>query len=269
MQWSSLLFYSAISVMQPTGGERDNILPSWKAGPVRHGIIERVERMAREASPEYVPIGERVAVVVGDGVLWNEVVARADNMTSLPEDVTGLAGYKRYSESIRAFLCLEGPEAIGARYREFAFRPMQELIALLKEYDFQIWLLSSGDHEVDRVMAELSYGLARDKSIELSDDHENEHQNGLTEAIWKRIGATPKVLLSRSSKDKKLATLRDAGILQIQITKTDGQQGQLLFSTSDLRIHQDDPESFVVSPEGHWHRKYVWQTLPMKRISKK
>ncbi|MEN8108695.1 MAG: HAD family hydrolase [Pseudomonadota bacterium] len=47
-------------------------LPSWKAGPVKTGIINFVSAVTDATGPGYVPPAERIAVFDNDGTLWSE-----------------------------------------------------------------------------------------------------------------------------------------------------------------------------------------------------
>jgi phosphoserine phosphatase len=47
-------------------------LPSWNDGPARKAIIEFVERVTKEGSPDFVPPAERIATFDNDGTLWSE-----------------------------------------------------------------------------------------------------------------------------------------------------------------------------------------------------
>jgi phosphoserine phosphatase len=47
-------------------------LPSWNAGPSREAIISFVEAVTDPASPDFVPVTERIAVFDNDGTLWSE-----------------------------------------------------------------------------------------------------------------------------------------------------------------------------------------------------
>jgi phosphoserine phosphatase len=47
-------------------------LASWRAGASRQAIVEFVQRVTTEGSPEFVPAEERVAVFDNDGTLWCE-----------------------------------------------------------------------------------------------------------------------------------------------------------------------------------------------------
>lgn len=47
-------------------------LPSWNDGPARSAILEFVERVTTESSPDFVPPSERIATFDNDGTLWSE-----------------------------------------------------------------------------------------------------------------------------------------------------------------------------------------------------
>ena len=47
-------------------------LPSWNDGKAKQSILDFVEKVAGEGSPDFVPIPERIAVYDNDGTLWSE-----------------------------------------------------------------------------------------------------------------------------------------------------------------------------------------------------
>jgi haloacid dehalogenase-like hydrolase len=47
-------------------------LPSWNDGAAKKSIIEFVEKVTREGSPDFVPPNERIATFDNDGTLWCE-----------------------------------------------------------------------------------------------------------------------------------------------------------------------------------------------------
>jgi len=47
-------------------------LASWRAGPTKQAILEFVERLTTEGSPDFAPQEERVAAFDNDGTLWCE-----------------------------------------------------------------------------------------------------------------------------------------------------------------------------------------------------
>ncbi|WP_378946155.1 HAD family hydrolase [Mesorhizobium sp. ANAO-SY3R2] len=47
-------------------------LPSWNDGATKQSIIKFVEKVAKEGSPDFVPVDERIATFDNDGTLWAE-----------------------------------------------------------------------------------------------------------------------------------------------------------------------------------------------------
>jgi len=47
-------------------------LPSWHETTPKKAIIVFVEKVAKEGSPDFIPIPERIAVFDNDGTLWAE-----------------------------------------------------------------------------------------------------------------------------------------------------------------------------------------------------
>src|SRR5438045_1721239 len=47
-------------------------LASWNEGPARQSIIEFVNKVTKEGSPDFVPLEERIATFDNDGTLWCE-----------------------------------------------------------------------------------------------------------------------------------------------------------------------------------------------------
>jgi hypothetical protein len=47
-------------------------LPSWNEGPAKRAIVQFVDRVTKEGSPDFVNPAERIAVFDNDGTLWCE-----------------------------------------------------------------------------------------------------------------------------------------------------------------------------------------------------
>lgn len=47
-------------------------LPSWNDGKAKQSIIDFVEKVTKEGTPDFVPVPERIAVYDNDGTLWSE-----------------------------------------------------------------------------------------------------------------------------------------------------------------------------------------------------
>jgi phosphoglycolate phosphatase-like HAD superfamily hydrolase len=61
------LAFSGLASAQPA-----DPLPSWNDGKARQSIIEFVDRVTSEDSPDFVPPSERIATFDNDGTLWAE-----------------------------------------------------------------------------------------------------------------------------------------------------------------------------------------------------
>jgi phosphoserine phosphatase len=55
-----------------SSGASADPLPSWHHSDARKAITSFVEKVAREGSPEFIPVTERIAVFDNDGTLWSE-----------------------------------------------------------------------------------------------------------------------------------------------------------------------------------------------------
>jgi hypothetical protein len=47
-------------------------LPSWNDGKAKQAIVDFVEKVTKEGSPDFVPVAERIATFDNDGCLWAE-----------------------------------------------------------------------------------------------------------------------------------------------------------------------------------------------------
>ena len=47
-------------------------LPSWNEGAAKQSIVEFVDKVTKEGSPDFVPPAERIATFDNDGTLWCE-----------------------------------------------------------------------------------------------------------------------------------------------------------------------------------------------------
>jgi phosphoserine phosphatase len=180
-------------------------LPSWRPGPTKQAILEFVAEVTRSDGPEFVPAAERIAVFDHDGTLAcerpllnglfiidrvRELVARDPALATEEPYATLLSGDLEFMRRLgRRFLndvlaaTLDGvPEAeLETDVREFlaatrhplfdvpladvAYEPMKELLALLRQHDFSIWICSGSSVHFMRPLAESWYGIGPDRVI--------------------------------------------------------------------------------------------------------
>jgi hypothetical protein len=62
---------AALSLAGRADAEGDP-LPSWNAGPAKDAIVKFVHATTDAASPDFVPLAERIATFDQDGTLWVE-----------------------------------------------------------------------------------------------------------------------------------------------------------------------------------------------------
>src|SRR5262245_51131037 len=53
-------------------GPQSDPLPSWNETAPKKALLAFVERVAKEGSPGFVPVPDRIAVFDNDGTLWTE-----------------------------------------------------------------------------------------------------------------------------------------------------------------------------------------------------
>jgi phosphoserine phosphatase len=67
------LFWIAISALFVTAPAiAADSLPSWKDGATKQSIVQFVEAVTTQGSPDFVPVPERIATFDNDGTLWSE-----------------------------------------------------------------------------------------------------------------------------------------------------------------------------------------------------
>jgi len=64
-------FIFALAFAAPVAYGAD-ALPSWNDGKSKQSIVDFVAKVTKEGSPDFVPVGERIAVFDNDGTLWAE-----------------------------------------------------------------------------------------------------------------------------------------------------------------------------------------------------
>ena len=68
----TLVIFLSVIATAISRPDQANPLPSWNDGPTKSAIVEFVNKVTREASPDFVPVHERIATFDNDGTLWAE-----------------------------------------------------------------------------------------------------------------------------------------------------------------------------------------------------
>ncbi len=67
-----ILLALSVCLLGPLHIQAQDILPSWHDGPTRTAIVDFVNRITTDGSPDFVPPTERIATFDNDGCLWSE-----------------------------------------------------------------------------------------------------------------------------------------------------------------------------------------------------
>lgn len=133
-----------------------------------------------------------------------------------------------FEQAVAEFFDSATHPTLGVPYTQVGYRPMRELIALLKDHGFTVYICSAGGRDFVRPIAQHMYGVSREcvigsaTTLEYRDGHlygtrgvEQPIDDGPGKPvhIWTRTGRTP--LLAGGNADGDVAMLQSArfGIL--------------------------------------------------------
>ena len=198
-------------------GGRDP-LPSWNDTAPKKAIIDFVERVTREGSPDFVKPEERIATFDNDGTLWAEqpiyfqfqfaidrVKALAaqhpkwkkqkpfkyilgGDMKALLADGKSMMALMAMSHTgmttdefdkiVKEWLHTAKHPRTGRLYTEMVYQPMLELLAYLRANGFKTFIVSGGGVEFMRCFAERTYDIPPQQVVGSSSKMKYEIRNG-------------------------------------------------------------------------------------------
>jgi len=254
------LFLLALSLL---AGCSKAPLPSWHESPQKQRILDFVGTVSNPASNGFVPQSQRIAVFDLDGTLASEkpnysnylfltsfvqeaasrhpqmktvqpFAAILDNDTNYLRshytDIytqvfadSSLQAYHRYAD---AFLHTPHPLFKQPFYLTY-YQPMAELIQLLQQHQFKVFICSGSQQEFVRRFGALAFGLPPQQCIGSTmqwDYHNgrytrtnqllrlNDHA-GKCQGILDRIGSTPILCVGNSTGDAAMLGLTDSSPL--------------------------------------------------------
>jgi len=260
------------------------ILPSWRDGAARSAILKFVADVTREGSPAYVPPSARIAVFDNDGTLWSEqpmpfqlsfmieqVKAAAPRHPEwqrspafkalVAHNTAALAQNKKeliqllavansgmttddYDRSIRAWLTSSTHPTLHRRYTELVYQPQLELLALLRQNGFKIWIVSGGTAEFMRVWVKEAYGIPPEQVVGTEEKLKYEVRDG-TPVLMREPGFA----FNDDGPGKPVGIFRAIGQRPIlAFGNSDGDREMLEYTASGpgatlaLLVHHDDAD---------------------------
>lgn len=241
-------------------------LASWRDGPARDRLIDRIEALADRLSPS-----ERIATFDNDGTLWCErpayaqafflidrwrEMAQADSTMRerqpwraamdgdeayfadlhghasevLAGVASAYAGWTpdEFEAAARGFFDTALHPRFGVPHHRLVYRPMRELIDLLMERGFTVFVATGGGRDFVRVVAEEIYGIPRHQVIGSAPvlewtDGELRRRGELSQPfdegpgkpvnIFDRIGRAPAIAFGNSDGDIEMLMMAEVAAL--------------------------------------------------------
>jgi len=127
-------------------------------------VFRRFKEMVRQ-DPERAREQPYKAVVEGDTEWLRDIYAHVPELLKgVTEAFAGITT-EAFDAAVREFFASATHPTLGVPYTQVAYRPMRELIELLKANDFQVYICSAGGRDFVRAVCEEVYGLPRDHVI--------------------------------------------------------------------------------------------------------
>jgi len=133
----------AVGLLAAAAARATDPLPSWNDTQAKKGVIDFVQKVATEGSPDFVPAAERIAVFDNDGTLWCE--------RPVP---------------FQAFFTLDRVKALAPQHPEWKER---EPFASLLKGDFKT-ALAGGERDALQVLMATHAGMTTDEFKKIIED---------------------------------------------------------------------------------------------------
>ncbi|MCB8821982.1 HAD family hydrolase [Microvirga rosea] len=161
----ALLVFAAVNMLGLTAPEaqtQTDPLPSWNDGAAKTRIIDFVQRVTRQAGPDFVPIEDRIATFDNDGTLWTEqpnyvqaefVEARARELANANPELAGRQPFKALLSGDRATLAALGEQGIA----DLMIATHSGMTTTAFEKSVSDWLATARHPRFNRPYTELIY----------------------------------------------------------------------------------------------------------------
>ena len=185
-------------------------------------LLRRWEEMVR-AHPGLARKQPWKAVAEGDQSWLAGILAHVPVLTrGVAEAYAGITT-QSFEKAVRVFFHTARHTVLGVLYTRLGYRPMRELIDLLRAANFEVYICSAGARDFVRVVAEEMYGIPRQNVIGSGATLEYRHgqvyrTKGIEQPVddgpgkpvhlWARTGRKP--LLAGGNADGDTAMLRAA-----------------------------------------------------------
>ena len=158
----------------PDGEVEEEVFASWNdVAPALDLLIEYVETVTDESSPDFIPVDRRIAVFDMDGTIYGELFPTyleyymlawriLADPTFTPDEELANAAAKAYAgmtvtefqNYVTQFLVRDADGFEGMTYGQAFYRPIVEVIDYLTENSFTVYVVSGSDRYICRELFE-------------------------------------------------------------------------------------------------------------------
>jgi phosphoserine phosphatase len=265
-------------------------MKSWRDGPTRTAILDYLSRI------EDVDPADRIAVVDNDGTLWCEKPAYLqaffmlhglpDVDTSAPlEQLAGVllnayAGITSAEFDARVTRWLEDfrHPRFGTPFANLVYAPMLELLALLREHRFRVFIVTGGGVDFVRPVSVQLYGVEPDDVVGSAVQVEFTRSGGTVELlrtanvagppnegppkvvnIHAHIGRRPLVAIGNSAGDREMLEYAHTGSHPSLCLVVNHDDAEREYAYSGEAVTNPDAEPILATAE-----RFNWTVISMR-----
>jgi len=180
--------------------QANECLLTWNDGFNKQAILSFIECVSNPQLETFIPEQERIAVIDHDGTLWCEkphytqvsyILKKIEDLLPFPSDwlsnhplkkaateqginhelmelslVTHMGlTVEQLTQSVKEFMSQTVHPRFGLTYDKMVYQPMVELITLLHQKGFKVFIVSGGGIEFVRTISEEAYQIPQERVI--------------------------------------------------------------------------------------------------------
>jgi phosphoserine phosphatase len=264
-------------------------LASWNEGAARAAILSYLDTIA-DVDPS-----DRIAVVDNDGTLWCEKPQYVQAYFALdqvpgppPTDLHQFLGaYMRafaghtveeFDAAVAGWLDGFRHPRFGVPFSGLVYTPMIELLALLREHDFRVFIVTGGGVDFVRPAAAQIYGVEPDDAVGSAVEVEFARRDGQVVLvrtaklagspnegepkvvnIHTHIGRRPIVAIGNSAGDREMLEYAHTGTLPSLCLVVDHDDADREYAYAGAAVTDPDAESITATAE-----RFGWPVISMR-----
>jgi phosphoserine phosphatase len=264
-------------------------LASWNEGPARTAILDYLDGIA-DVDP-----ADRIAVVDNDGTLWCEkptyiqaffMLERAQADPSMPLDklaqvlLEAHAGIttEEFDTAVLEWVERFRHPRFGTPFTGLVYAPMLELLELLREHAFRVFIVTGGGVDFVRPVASQLYGVQPDDVVGSAIEVEFQRRDGRivlartprlagspnegepkVSAIHAHIGRRPIVAIGNSAGDREMLEYAHTGELPSLCLVVNHDDAEREYAYGGEAVTNPDAEQILTTAE-----RFNWTVISMR-----